>query len=222
MTTSTHKWAVVLVGLSVILMTASSADARVKYRERHHRGIDYTQRGFQLYAGFGGQGYEIQNRNYDFLREHESDGMFFLGAAVGLDRNLALYLEGSGSEHDTPIGPVDFGYLHLGLKYAFQTGYAHPWQPYGKLSAGAMYLHERYFDRYAAHYDEDDNGYVGPSLGLGFGVDRFISRRAAIFGEIGFLFGRFDQRIIDGHEYDLYDDVGVSSGRIQFGLRLRL
>ncbi len=222
MKSSTRRWGIGFIGLAVLLMIATSADARIRHRDLRDPGRDNTQRGFQLYAGFGGQGYEIKDRDYDFLRELDSDGMFFLGAAIGLDRDLALYLEGGASEHLTPIGPVDFGHVQLGLKYAFKTGYRNPWQPYGKASVGAIALNERYTDRYSPYYDDDDNGYVGPSFGLGFGIDRFISRRAAIFGEVGFLFGRFDHRVIDGREYDLYDDVGVSSGRLQFGLRLRL
>ena len=53
-------------------------------------------------------------------------------------------------------------------------------------------------------------------------TDWFISRRTALFGEVGLLFGKFDRIAIDGDDYDLADDIGVSSGRVLFGIRFRL
>jgi hypothetical protein len=211
-------WGVVAV--LAVLVAAVPSEARIKYKHLTDPRRDYTQRGFQLYLGFGGQGYEIRDRDYEFLDELDSDGMFFFGAALGVDRGTALYFEVTGSEHDTPLGHKVFGYGHVGVKYAPNTGYRHPWQPYGKASFGAVYLAENDYDD--CRCSDEDDGYVGPSIGLGLGIDRFISRRAALFAEVGVIIGRFEQQIIDGEDYDLADDIGLNSGRIQFGLRFRL
>jgi hypothetical protein len=205
-----------------VLVAAAPSDAHVKRRRLKDPGRDYTQGGFQLYFGFGGQGYEIEDNDYSFLDEFDSEGLFFVGAAVGLDRGLALYFEGSGSEHDTPVGDMTFGYAHVGLKYAPNTGRRHRWQPYGKASVGAVFLFEDDDRHYLRRYDRDDDGYFGPSIGLAAGVDRFISRRTALFAEVGLLFGELDHVVVDGEDVELADDVGVSSGRLLFGIRFRL
>ena len=220
MNSARRTWTVLMTLGVALLLVAQTANAQ----RRHHRNLvdpryDYTQGGFQLYAGFGGQGYEIEDNDYQYLDELDSDGMFFLGAAFGLNPRTSLYIEGAGSDHVTSVGNMTFGFAHIGVKYAPNTGYRNPWQPYGKASVGAIFLLE---DNHAYDCDCRDNGYVGPSLGLGVGVDRFISRRAALFGELGVLLGRFDSRIIDGEDYELVDKVGVTSGRLQFGLRFRL
>jgi hypothetical protein len=211
-----------LAALLAILLTAVPSEARVHHHERRDQSRDYTQQGFQLYFGFGGQGYEIEDNDYSFLDESESDGMFFIGAALGVDRGVSLYLEASGSEHCTELGDMTFGYAHVGVKYAPSAGNRQRWQPYGKASFGGVYLVED-DDSHHLHYnDHDDNGYFGPSIGFGAGTDYFISRRTAIFGEVGLLFGRFDQIVIDGNEHELADDVGITSGRVSFGIRFRL
>jgi hypothetical protein len=205
------------------LVAAAPIEARVHRHRAPYRPSqeEYTQRGLQFYAGFGGQGYEIEDDDYQYLDEHSSDGMFFLGAAVGLGRNVSLYLEGAGSEHETDIGDLAFGYTHIGLKYAPGAGRGRSWQPYGKVSAGAMFLLEE-----DAHGGcgcrDDDNGYIGPSFALGVGIDKFVSRHVALYGEVGMLMGRFNTRIVDGHDHELADEIGVSSARLQLGIRLRL
>ena len=207
--------------LFLVLFTAASADARVRHRELRDRGRDYTQQGFQLYFGVGGQGYEIEDDDYSFLNESESDGLFFAGAALGVDRGVALYIEAAGSEHNTELGDMTFGYAHVGVKYAPSTGYEHRWQPYGKASFGGVFLVEDN-DRHFMNHRDDDDGYFGPSIGLGAGTDWFISRRTALFGEVGLLLGKFDEVVIEGDDYDLADDIGISSGRVLFGIRFRL
>lgn len=67
-----------------------------------------------------------------------------------------------------------------------------------------------------------DNSYVGPTVGIALGIDHFIGRRTAIFGEVGMTSGQLDTRIINDEEFELADDTDVTSGRVQFGLRLRL
>jgi hypothetical protein len=203
------------------LLTAASSDARVRHRARPRANQEYTQSGFQLYAGFGGQGYEIEDNDYAFPDERSSEGMFFLGAAVGLGINLSLFLEGAGSQHETDIAEVSFGYTHIGLKFAPNACRGRSWQPYGKISAGAMFLLE---GDPCGHgwYHDDNNGYIGPSFALGIGVDKFLSRHAALYGEVGMMMGRFDTRVVNGHDHELADDIGVTSARLQFGVRLKL
>jgi hypothetical protein len=211
-----------LAALSAILLTAAPSEARIRHRDLKDPGWDYTQQGFQLYFGFGGQGYEIEDNDYSFLDESESDGLFFVGAALGVDRGVALYFEASGSEHYTELGDMTFGYAHVGVKYAPNTGYRHRWQPYGKASFGGIFLVEDDNHHHLHCDNDDDDGYFGPSIGLGAGTDYFISRRTAIFGEVGLMYGKFDHIVIDGDDHDLADDVGITSGRVLFGIRFRL
>jgi len=208
-----------LAAIGAVLLAAAPSEARVRQRDLSDPDRDYTQRGFQLYFGFGGQGYEISDNEYSFLDETKSDGMFFAGAALGVDRGVSLYFEATGSEHTTDLGDMTFGYAHVGVKYAPNTGYRHRWQPYGKASFGGIYLVEDN-NRHLRHDDED--GYFGPSIGLGAGTDVFISRRTALFGEVGLLYGKFDHIVVDGDDRELLDDIGITSGRLQFGIRFRL
>ena len=209
-----------IAALFVILLSAAPSEARIRHSDLNDPDRDYTQRGFQLYFGFGGQGYEIEDNGYSFLDERQSDGMVFVGAALGVDRGVSLYLEATGSEHTTDLGDMTFGYAHVGVKYAPNTGYRHRWQPYGKASFGGVYLVED--NSHHHHHDRDDDGYFGPSIGLGAGTDFFISRRTALFGEVGVVYGKFDHMVIDGDDRELVDDVGVTSGRVLFGIRFRL
>jgi hypothetical protein len=126
-----------------------------------------------------------------------------------------------GSGHDSPVGDLNLGHVHVGVKYAPNTGANHRWQPYGKASVGASFLMEDN-ERYYPHDGYGDNGFVGPSLGLGIGVEHFLSRRAALFGELGVNWMKFNHAIIDDESYDLIDDFTATAGRLQFGLRLRL
>ena len=221
MKTSKLTLGMIGVALAGLILTAAPAEARVRHRSRPAAGQDYTQGGFQLYGGFGGQGYQIEDNDYNFLNERSSDGMFFLGAAVGLGSNVSLFLEGAGSEHATDIGDVSFGYAHLGLKFAPNADRRRSWQPYGKISAGGMFLFEEDSYDHAWHH-RDHNGYTGPSVALAIGVDKFLSRHAALYGEVGMMMGRFDTQVVNGRDYDLADDIGVTSARLQIGLRLRL
>jgi hypothetical protein len=221
----TIRTAVIAMGAGIVLslLTTTSIEARIRdHRSRRHiERNHYTQAGLQLYAGFGGQGYQIEDNDYAFLDDRGSEGMFFLGAAVGLGDEVSLFLEGAGSHHETGIGDISFGYTHLGLKVAPATGLDRSWQPYGKISGGAMFLLEG--DRHHGRWTDDDNdGYVGPSFALGIGVDKFLSRNLALYGEVGMMMGRLDTRVVDGHDYDLADNIGMTSAKLQFGIRLRL
>jgi hypothetical protein len=209
--------------LAVVLMIAPDAGARIKFRNLEDKKRDYTQRGLQIYAGIGSQSYNIDEESHQYLEDLNDDrGLGFVGVAIGLDRGLALFLEGSGSEHHTAIGDVTFGNAHVGFKFAFATGHRHMWQPYAKASIGATFLMEDGRRRFSHHRDDDDNGYFGPSLGFAAGLDRFIGRRTALFGEIALITGEFQQIVIDGKEHDLAHDIGVTSGKVQFGIRFRL
>ncbi|MEW5702818.1 MAG: hypothetical protein AB1792_11405 [Candidatus Zixiibacteriota bacterium] len=214
-----HIW---WIAVAMVTLTSATADARIRYRDLRDPNMDYTQKGFQIYAGLGGQSYTIDDDDYDYLDELDSDGSFFFGLALGIDRSISLFFEGNGSEHNTPQGDMTFGYGHFGIKYAPNSGYRHLWQPYGKVSFGGVFLWEDQ-TRYAMrHRHEDDNGYFGPSVGLALGIDKFIGRRTALFAEVGMLSGQLDTRVINDDDYELADDIAITSGRVQFGLRFRL
>jgi len=222
MNTQGRKVWIGVATLIAILLTAAPSEARIRHRDLRDQGRDYTQQGFQLYLGFGGQGYQIEDNGYSFLDEKQSDGMVFFGAALGVDPSVSLYFEATGSDHTTELGDMTFGYAHVGVKYAPNTGYRHRWQPYGKASFGGVYLMEDHNNHGLHHDNDDEDGYFGPSIGLGAGTDYFLSRRTAIYGEVGLLYGKFDHITVHGDEHELADDIGVSSGRVQFGIRFRL
>ncbi len=208
--------------LALVALVASSTEARVRRSQLSDPHNDYTQRGIQLYAGFGGQGYRIEDHNYDYLDERESNGSFFFGMGIGLDRGVSLFLEGTGSDHETDFGNVTFGTAMLGIKYAPNSGHRYMTQPYGKVSLGGIFLDQGESPYAIRHRHDDNNGYMGPAFGIALGIDHFIGRRTAIFGEAGLTTGQFDTRIIDGHEHELADEIAVTSAHIQFGLRFRL
>lgn len=213
---------ILLATTGFCLAFIGSADARIRQRDLVDPHKDYTQRGFQLYAGFGAQGYEIEDADYSALDQLDDGGSFFFGAGLGLDRGVSLYFEGTGSEHPTAIGDVVFGTGMVGIKYAPNSGHRHMWQPYGKFALGGMFLFEDDSPYHVRNRHDDDNGYVGPAVGIALGIDHFIGRRTAIFGEVGLTSGQLDTRVIDDEEFELADDIDVTSGRVQFGLRFRL
>lgn len=198
----------------------ATADARIRKSELVDPERDYTQRGFQIYAGLGGQDYEVEDADYAALDQLDDAGAFFLGLGLGVSDNVSLYLEGNASEHPTLIGDQVFGTALVGIKYAPNSGHRNRWQPYGKFGLGGMALLED--DSHNGHHHDDANGYIGPAASLALGVDHFIGRRTAIFGEIGVTSGQLDTRVIDDQEYELMDEIDVTSSRIQFGLRFRL
>jgi len=208
--------------LALVVLVATSAEARVHRRQLDDPHKDYTQRGIQLYAGFGGQGYRIEDHNFDYLEERESNGSFFFGMGVGLDRGVSMFIEGTGSDHETDFGDVTFGTAMVGIKYTPNSGYRYMTQPYGKIAVGGMYLDQGDSPYAIRDRHDDHNGYIGPAVGIALGVDHFIGRRTALFGEVGLTTGQFDQRVIDGHQHELDDAIAVTSAHIQFGLRFRL
>jgi hypothetical protein len=212
-----------VLAVAGVLVSSQLADARVRGRRQVRRveRENYTQAGFQLYAGFGAQGYEIVDDDYEQLDDQGSEGMLFLGAAVGVSDQVAIFLEGAGSEHETDMGDVTFGYTHIGLKFAPNAGRGRSWQPYGKISVGAMFLFEEDHS-HIGWYHHDDDGYAGPSATLAIGIDKFLNRHAAIYGEVGMMMGRFDSRIVDGHDHELADKFGATSAKLQLGIRFRL
>lgn len=214
------KIAVAVAGFCLAM--AATSDARIRKGELVDPHKDYTQRGFQLYAGFGAQGYEIEDADYSALDQLDDGGSFFFGAGLGLDRGVSLYFEGNASEHPTQLGDVVFGTGMVGLKYAPNSGHRHLWQPYGKFALGGMFLFEDESAYEIRDRHDNDTGYMGPAVGIAFGVDHFIGRRTAIFGELGLTSGQLDKRVINDEEFDLVDDIDVTSGQVQFGLRFRL
>ena len=111
------------------LAMIATADARIRKNDLVDSHKDYTQRGVQLYAGFGAQDYEIEDMDYAGLNQLEDGGSFFFGVGVGIDRGLSLYFEGSASEHPTQLGDFVFGTGMVGVKYAPNSGHRHMWQP---------------------------------------------------------------------------------------------
>jgi hypothetical protein len=207
----------------LFLAMFATSDARVRRGSDAAPGRDgYSQRGVQLYAGFGGQNYEVDDNDYAGLDQLDDGGSFFLGVGIGLDPKLSLYFEGNASEHPTELGEVVFGTGMVGVKYTPNTGHRHTWQPYGKVALGGMFLFEDESPYRIHNHHHDDNGFVGPAASVALGIDHFIGRRTAIFGELGLAAGQLDTRVIDDYEYELRDDIDVTSSRIQFGLRFRL
>jgi len=205
------------------LAMIATSDARIRKGSEAARASDgYSQRGIQLYAGFGGQNYEIEDLDYAGLDQLDGGGSFFLGLGIGIDPKLSLYFEGNASEHPTALGDVVFGTGMVGVKYTPNTGHRHMWQPYGKLALGGMFLFDDESPYRIHNRHNDDNGFVGPAASITLGIDHFIGRRTAIFGELGLTAGQLETRIIDDYEYELRDDIDVTSGRVQFGLRFRL
>lgn len=210
----------VLAVAGFCLAMVATADARIRKSELADPHKDFTQRGFQIYAGLGGQDYEVEDADYAALDQLDDAGSFFLGVGLGISDKASLYLEGNASEHPTLIGDQVFGTALVGIKYAPNSGHSHRWQPYGKFGLGGMALLED--DSHHGHHHDDANGYIGPAASLALGVDHFIGRRTAIFGEIGVTSGQLDTHVIDDQEYELMDEIDVTSSRIQFGLRFRL
>jgi len=206
----------------VLAMTSASAEARIRCHDLEDPHKDYTQRGVQLYVGLGGQDYSIEDNDYKFLDEFDADGMFFFGVSLGLDRGVSLYFEGNASEHQTPSGDMTFGIGLIGIKYAPNSGPRHLWQPYGKFGLGGVYLWQDESCYELRRHHDEGNGYTGPAIGIAAGLDRFIGRRTAIFAEVGLTTGELETRVIKGKKHDLTDEIAITSGRVQFGLRFRL
>lgn len=218
----TRSLQIAMVTTGLCLAMIATSDARIRRGGGSTPARDgYTQRGVQLYAGFGAQNYKIEDIDYAGLDQLDDGGSFFLGVGVGLDPKFSLYFEGTASEHPTEIGDMVFGTGMVGVKYTPNTGHRHTWQPYGKVAVGGMFLFEDE-SHYRIHDHYDDNGFMGPAVGIAFGLDHFVGRRTAIFGELGLTAGVLDTRIINDYEYELRDDIDVTSSRIQFGLRFRL
>ncbi len=212
--------AAVVIGLCLAMVATS--EARIRRGEHEESRSGYTQRGLHIYAGLGSQGYEIEDADYDGLNQLDDGGAFSIGAGLGLSQKVSIYLEGTGSEHSTPSGDVVFGTGMLGIKYTPNTGHRHLWQPYGKFALGGIFLFEDESPyRVHDHYN-DDYGYMGPAVGVAIGVDHYIGSRTALFGEFGVTSGQLDTRVINDHEFELYDDIDLTSARVQFGLRFRL
>ena len=112
-----------------VMALMGRADARMRCKDLKDPHKDFTQRGFQVYAGLGGQSYTIEDRDFQALDELKSRGMFFFGMGIGLDRAVSLFLEGNGSDHTASSGNYTFGMGLFGIKYAPNSGFRHLWQP---------------------------------------------------------------------------------------------
>lgn len=205
-----------VIGLSVAMIATS--DARIRPRVVATTRQFDTEEGANLYFGLGVQDYEIMDADYDGLNQLDDGGAFMLGGSYGVARGTSLFLEIAASEHPTALGDHVYGTGMVGAKFAPNSRNSNQWQPYGKLSFGAMFL----FEDGSRRPCECDISYTGPAASIAFGLDRFVSPTVALFGEFGFTAGLLDVQYVDYDEYELADDIDVTSGRVQFGLRFRL
>lgn len=205
-----------VIGFSMAMI--STSDARIRPRTSPHAGSFDSEEGISLYVGLGNQDYKIMDADYDGLDQLDDGGALLIGGSAGVAPGASLFIEIAASEHPTTLGDHIYGTAMAGGKFAPNSRNGNAWQPYGKLSVGAMFLEESDSRRHC----NCDISYVGPAIGLAFGLDKFVSPSVALFGEIGITAGLLNTQFVEYDEYELADDIDVTSGRVQFGLRFRL
>jgi hypothetical protein len=204
------------VGFTLALIATS--DARIRPRTAPLALSFDSEEGISLYLGLGSQGYEILDTDYDGLDQLDDGGALLIGGSAGVAPGASLFVEIAASEHSTTLGDHIYGTAMAGGKYAPNSRNGNEWQPYGKLSVGAMFLEESD----SRHHCDCNVSYVGPAIGFAFGLDKFVSPSVALFGEVGLTAGLLNTQFVEYDEYELADDIDVTSGRVQFGLRFRL
>ncbi len=213
---------IVLTTVVFCVATTATTDARIRAREVPMTRPGNSEEGVSLYGGLGIQDYEIEDIDYEGLSQLDDGGSFLLGAGVGVSQGTSLYLELAASEHPTIYGDHVFGTGMVGVKFAPNSRNVRQCQPYGKLGLGAMFLfQDRTWFHNGSHH-RDDISYTGPAIGMALGIDQFVGDRVALFGEVGLNAGFLDKQFVDYDEYELIDDIDVTSARVQFGMRFRL
>lgn len=210
------KIAFATMGFTLAMLATS--DARIRPRTAPPARNFDSEEGVSLYVGLGSQDYEIMDADYDGLDQLDNGGALLIGGSAGVAPGASLFIEIAASEHPTTLGDHIYGTAMAGGKFAPNSRNGNAWQPYGKLSVGAMFLEESDSRRQC----DCEVSYVGPAIGLAFGLDKFVSPTVALFGEVGFTAGLLNTQFVEYDEYELADDIDVTSGRVQFGLRFRL
>jgi hypothetical protein len=200
------------------LAMIATSDARIRPRTALPTRSFDSEEGISLYFGLGTQDYEVMDTDYDGLDQLDDGGALLIGASAGVGPGASLFVEVAASEHPTTLGDHIYGTAMVGGKFAPNSRHGKQWQPYGKLSLGAMFLEESD----SRHHCDCDVSYAGPAIGLAFGLDKFVSPSVALFGEVGLTAGLLNTQFVEYDEYELSDEIDMTSGRLQVGLRFKL
>ena len=126
------------VGITIALIATS--DARIRPRAPLPTRTFDSEEGVSLYFGLGAQDYEIMDADYDGLDQLDDGGALLIGGSAGVAPGASLFVEIAASEHPTTLGDHIYGTAMAGGKFAPNSRHGRQWQPYGKLSLGAMFL----------------------------------------------------------------------------------
>lgn len=174
-------------------------------------GDEYRQGRLQVYTGYGGSYYSIDDRDFDVL-DDDSENLYsyVTGVGVRIYRGMSLYAQGVISAHFVEVGDSEdvfwLGEGTLGLRLTPWQGARHHTQPYVKLGIGTTWL-ESY-----------------RSAGIGcrqtaLGIDHYVGRRAALYGEIIASTANLDR---DNDGAPLTDDLRLTTLSMHVGLTFRV
>lgn len=197
---------VATLGLLVLMVGTAGAQGR-----SGDSGPEYRQGRLQVYTGYGGSYYSIDDRDFDVL-DDESENLYsyVTGVGVRVYRGMSLYAQGVISAHFVEVGSSEdlFGRGEgtLGLRVTPWQGARYHTQPYAKLGIGTMWL----------------KSYRSAGFGCwqaALGIDHYVSRRAALYGEIIASTANLD-RTNEGDP--LNDDLRLTTLSAHVGLSFRV
>jgi hypothetical protein len=174
-------------------------------------GPDYRQGRLQIYTGYGGSYYSIDDRDFDVL-DDESENLYsyVTGVGVRVYRGMSLYAQGVISAHFVEVGSSEDVFWRgegtLGFRVTPWQGARYHTQPYAKLGIGTMWLKSYRSAGFACWQ-------------AALGIDHYVGRRVALYGEINASTANLN-RTNDGDP--LADNLRLTTLSVHVGLTFRV
>lgn len=170
----------------------------------------------------GAQGVTLSGAEFD--QPYKLNSGFGAGVTIGygFNRTFSSYVSFDVAkqrthEDEAIEGTYGLGHLEFGVRANLPLGLVST-VPYVTGSIGRRGLAAKATDYETG--ETSDVAFHGRMIGLGAGIEHFISRNMSLDGGVQLAFGKFDHLTQDGEDYDLALD-GTRSVRLRIGVTWR-